>query len=337
MNKFVKSLLFIALGTNSMVFAQNNVGIGTTTPNPNAILEMQSTNQGVLVPRMTTAQRLAIAGPTEGLLVFDTDFDCFFFYEATSATWSNLCNAGPAGPAGPTGATGAAGPAGPAGPAGAAGAAGADGIDCWDLNANGVNDPAEDINSDGFYNGLDCTGPAGAVGATGPAGPAGAAGATGPAGPAGATGATGPQGPTGPTANPVSASLAADFTIPSATFVNIPGVSVTFTATKTSALVIFTSSGFGFTNSMSYVNFRIMNGATSYGGTNTNIQNYDDVTGTTTTWSCSWSRNITGLTIGATYTFYVQGSVGLVSGTDDAVINAVSLPNNCHATLSVIP
>jgi hypothetical protein len=141
----------------------------------------------------------------------------------------------------------------------------------------------------------------------------------------------------GPTANPVSVSLASDFTITNATFVNVPGVSVTFTATKTSALVIFTSSGYGFTNSMSYVNFRIMNGATSYGGTNTNIQNYDDVTGTTTTWSCSWSRNITGLTVGATYTFYVQGSVGLVSGTDDAVINAVSLPNNCHATLSVIP
>lgn len=151
MNKFVKSLLFIALGTNSMVFAQNNVGIGTTTPNPNAILEMQSTNQGVLVPRMTTAQRLAIAGPTEGLLVFDTDFDCFFFFEATSATWSNLCNAGPAGPAGPTGATGAAGPAG----------------------AVGATGPA---------------GPAGPAGATGPAGPAGATGATGATGPQGPSG-----------------------------------------------------------------------------------------------------------------------------------------------------
>jgi hypothetical protein len=64
---------------------------------------------------MSTAQCLAIAGPTEGLLVYDINFDCFFFYEATSASWSNLCNAGPQGPAGPVGATGPAGPTGPSG------------------------------------------------------------------------------------------------------------------------------------------------------------------------------------------------------------------------------
>src|SRR5882762_6718113 len=58
--------------------AQNNVGIGTTTPNASSILEMQSTSQGVLVPRMTTAQRTAIAVPANGLLVYDTNFDCFF-------------------------------------------------------------------------------------------------------------------------------------------------------------------------------------------------------------------------------------------------------------------
>ena len=128
----------LTFGLNA-AYAQNNVGIGTNTPNPNAVLEMQSTNQGVLVPRMTTVQRNAIAAPTEGLLVYDIDVNCFFFYESTSASWSNLCNAGGVGPAGP------AGPQGPAGPAGAAGAPGAPGA----------------------------TGPAGAAGATGPQGPQG--------------------------------------------------------------------------------------------------------------------------------------------------------------------
>ena len=245
MNKFVKSLLFIALGTNSMLFAQNNVGIGTTTPNPNAILEMQSTNQGVLVPRITTAQRLAIAGPSEGLLVFDIDFDCFFFYEATSATWSNLCNAGPAGP---TGAAGPAGPAGPTGATGPAGAAGIDGIDCWDLNANGVNDPAEDINSDGFYNGLDCTGPAGAVGATGPAGPAGAAGATGPAG---AAGATGPQGPSGVINRYHVYGTAGRLAVTSTTHTVQPGLTQTFTLTAPATVIVWATIGARTTSSTS--------------------------------------------------------------------------------------
>ena len=66
-----KIFYLFALGTivGTSLTAQNNVGIGTTTPNPNSVLEMQSTTQGVLVPRMTTAQRLAIAVPTEGLMV----------------------------------------------------------------------------------------------------------------------------------------------------------------------------------------------------------------------------------------------------------------------------
>jgi hypothetical protein len=72
--------------------------------------------------------------------------------------------AGPPGPPGPPGADGAAGPPGPpgadgaAGPPGPPGADGADGISCWDLNGNGINDPGEDSNLDGYFNVLDCQG-----------------------------------------------------------------------------------------------------------------------------------------------------------------------------------
>jgi hypothetical protein len=170
-------LLFLSAG----VYAQNNVGIGTTTPNASAILELQSTTQGVLVPRMTAVQRIGIAAPANGLLVYDLDSLCFFYYKA--GLWTSLCNAGGVGPVGPTGAAGAPGPAG---------ASGSNGTSCWDLNGNGVNDPAEDINSDNIWDALDC------AGATGPVGPAGAAGATGAAGTPGATGATGVAGPAGP-------------------------------------------------------------------------------------------------------------------------------------------
>ncbi len=222
-----KNILFLFAVGAGLAFtplnAQNNVGIGTTTPNPNSILEMQSTTQGVLVPRMTTAQRLAIASPTEGLMVYDITVDCFFFYETTSATWKNLCSAatgpagpqGPAGPAGPTGATGPAGPAGATGPAGAVGATGPAG-------AAGPAGPAGPIGATGPAGAAGATGPAGPIGPAGPAGAAGAAGATGPAGPAGpigatgpagAAGATGPAGPIGP-AGPAGAAGAAGATGP---------------------------------------------------------------------------------------------------------------------------
>lgn len=53
-------------------FAQN-IGIGTSTPNPSAILEVSSTNRGFLPPRLTFAQRNAILNPPQGLIVYCTD------------------------------------------------------------------------------------------------------------------------------------------------------------------------------------------------------------------------------------------------------------------------
>lgn len=51
----------------------NNVGIGNTTPEVSAKLELSSTTQGFLFPRMTSAQRLAIGSPATGLMVYQTD------------------------------------------------------------------------------------------------------------------------------------------------------------------------------------------------------------------------------------------------------------------------
>jgi|GEM_PF-2752603 len=48
------------------------VGINTTTPDPSAALDIQSSSQGVLIPRLTRLQRRAIASPKPGLLVYQT-------------------------------------------------------------------------------------------------------------------------------------------------------------------------------------------------------------------------------------------------------------------------
>lgn len=80
-------ILLIALTSfNSLVVAQ--VGIGTLSPDPSAMLEVNSTEKGMLAPRMTSAQRMAISNPAEGLLVFDTDINVFYFYDGN--IWTAL-------------------------------------------------------------------------------------------------------------------------------------------------------------------------------------------------------------------------------------------------------
>src|SRR3954463_12030741 len=99
-------------------FAQDNVGIGTNTPNASAILEMLSSNKGVLVPRMNTAGMLAIPAPANSLLIYNTDSMCYFFYRQPTSTWTSLCSVTGGGGTGVTGATGATGTAGTIGATG---------------------------------------------------------------------------------------------------------------------------------------------------------------------------------------------------------------------------
>jgi len=51
----------------------NNVGVGTLTPNASAKLDVSSTTQGFLPPRMTATQASAIASPAKSLIVYVTD------------------------------------------------------------------------------------------------------------------------------------------------------------------------------------------------------------------------------------------------------------------------
>jgi hypothetical protein len=60
------------LTNSSIVDDGTSVGIGTATPSASAKVQIDSTTQGFLPPRMTQAQRLAIVSPAEGLIVYDT-------------------------------------------------------------------------------------------------------------------------------------------------------------------------------------------------------------------------------------------------------------------------
>ena len=67
----------------NIVGSTNNVGIGTTTPVTTAKLEIVSTTQGFLPPRMTTTQINAIASPAEGLVVYNTTLHELCLYDGT--------------------------------------------------------------------------------------------------------------------------------------------------------------------------------------------------------------------------------------------------------------
>lgn len=65
----------------------SQVGIGTTNPDSSSALDVSSNSKGILIPRMTLAERDAITTPAEGLLVFVTDLDMFYFYDSTASSW----------------------------------------------------------------------------------------------------------------------------------------------------------------------------------------------------------------------------------------------------------
>ena len=71
------ALSFVAGGSNQNVSilpsGTGSVGIGTNSPNSSAILDASSTTKGFLPPRMTYAQKMAIASPPQGLMIYCTN------------------------------------------------------------------------------------------------------------------------------------------------------------------------------------------------------------------------------------------------------------------------
>jgi trimeric autotransporter adhesin len=69
--------------------AQDNVGIGTSKPDQSAVLDLSSSNKGLLVPRLNAAARAGIPTPAKGLLVYQLDEAAgFYFYNGSK--WSPL-------------------------------------------------------------------------------------------------------------------------------------------------------------------------------------------------------------------------------------------------------
>ena len=74
--------------TVSMTTLKGQVGFNNPTPDPSSLLDLSANDKGLLVPRMTSAQRAAISSPGQSLLVFDTNKQGFYFY--TGGNWFAL-------------------------------------------------------------------------------------------------------------------------------------------------------------------------------------------------------------------------------------------------------
>jgi hypothetical protein len=86
------AILFMATGLTSL--NAQNVGINATgaAPDASAMLDVVSTTRGALIPRMTTAQRTAIAAPATGLFVYDTTLGAFLYWDGT--VWRYMAYSG---------------------------------------------------------------------------------------------------------------------------------------------------------------------------------------------------------------------------------------------------
>ncbi len=83
-------LSIAVLAATPLLSQAQNVGINTdnSTPATSAMLDVKSTDKGLLIPRMTTTQRNAIAAPANGLMVYDITTNSFWFYKNTA--WSEV-------------------------------------------------------------------------------------------------------------------------------------------------------------------------------------------------------------------------------------------------------
>ena len=64
------------------------INMDGTRPDPSAMLHVKSTNSGILIPRMTSPQRVAIPNPSNGLLVFDMTTGSFWYF--FNSTWKQI-------------------------------------------------------------------------------------------------------------------------------------------------------------------------------------------------------------------------------------------------------
>ena len=80
--------LFLLAGIS--VFAQMGINNDNSVPDNSAMLDVKSTSKGMLIPRMTQSQILAITTPANGLQVFCTTDSKIYVYVTSANIWKEI-------------------------------------------------------------------------------------------------------------------------------------------------------------------------------------------------------------------------------------------------------
>ena len=89
----MRYLIYLLVFSGFFFNASAQTGIGTTTPDVSAKLDISSTTKGLLVPRMTATERGAIATPAKGLLMYQTDGEAGFYVNtgtSSAIVWTRV-------------------------------------------------------------------------------------------------------------------------------------------------------------------------------------------------------------------------------------------------------
>ncbi len=86
----MRTLSYLLMGSWALVVSAQNVGIGTNNPHPKAILHLEDSTRGFLLPRMTTAQRDTMTNVPEGLVIYNVTTHCLEVWNGTK--WLSLCD-----------------------------------------------------------------------------------------------------------------------------------------------------------------------------------------------------------------------------------------------------
>ena len=88
MKKLITLSVILLMGFAS--FTQVGINENGSAPDNSAMLDISSTSRGLLIPRMDNAQMSGMSNPALGLLVFNTDYNCFYFRNLSG--WQKLLN-----------------------------------------------------------------------------------------------------------------------------------------------------------------------------------------------------------------------------------------------------
>lgn len=88
----MKRIIYIGLSLFLSLNISAQIGINTEAPDASTAIDIVSTSKGILLPRMTSAQKNAIANPAHSLLVYDTDKKCVAQNQGTATVpvWTCL-------------------------------------------------------------------------------------------------------------------------------------------------------------------------------------------------------------------------------------------------------